>query len=96
MKLPRSLLLLAQYFHQDALEGNRTVENILCEFTFKHGEKHIREIQRFMATSLANEDAETMEEQWEQADSAIDFERDTPQFFQRVVDFDPAPCVRSS
>jgi len=93
VKLPRSVLLLAQYFHPDSLDGDQAVEDVLCLFTHAHGAKHIAKVQQFMAKSLASGDERLMRDQWEKAESAIDFEDHTTEFFRQVVNFDPALCL---
>ena len=95
MKTPKALNRLALFFHIDALAHGRTIEAVLCEFTRKSGVRSMRKVQSFMAESLATGDLDLMIEQWENADSSIDFEEDTAQFFQRVVDFDAKACASS-
>ena len=93
MDIPVSVKSLALFFHQDALYGDRTVEEVLSDFAYNGGEQALRDAQRFMAESLATGDVALMEEQWLLADSALDFEENTPEFFQKVVDFDTTPYI---
>ena len=88
MKIPNILYIFAQLFHPDALDNGCTVEDVLCEFTIKYGNGSMRKVQKLMAESLASGDINIMEDLWQTADSGIDFEDATDEFFQKVVDFD--------
>lgn len=88
--LPGSVMLLAKFFHPDALSHGGTVEQVLSEFLSKAGPKNLHKVQAFMAESLANCDSETLQMLWDRADSGLDFEDGTPEFFRQVVAFDPS------
>jgi len=81
MVIPEAIKYFAQYFHQDALYDDLTVDDVIYEFWCKCGTKKLRNVQRFMAESLAKGDLAVMKDQWLQADSDTDFEENTAEFF---------------
>lgn len=74
--------------------GEHGVEDILREFTYSAGARHMRKVQRYMSESLMKDSPSVMEDKWLENDPGIVFEEYTGEFFQQVVDFDPAPHTR--
>jgi len=63
VKTPKSVWLLAQHFHPDSLDGDRTVEHVLYEYVKKQGIKKLQEAQQFMSDSLAVNDENAIQDQ---------------------------------
>jgi len=89
--IPNSLRLLGAYIGQDAFYEDETVEHILCDMIYGHGVDPLIEVQKYLANCLKNDTLAEMEQKWEEADSAIDFEEGTREFFEKVVNFDTLP-----
>lgn len=88
MEIPNSLRRFAQYFHQDCLDNDQTVKNVLAQITYSEGVDLMAEVQSYLSDSIKKDSLAVMELKWETADSSIDFMEHTKEFFLEVISFD--------
>ena len=93
MNIPHALIVLGALFHQDALDDNRTVNLVLCEYTILFGTEPLKVSQDYLRSVVETDDLDTMIAVWDATSADLVFDEYTPEVFKEMIEFEPGSCA---